>query len=311
MRIVSYEKIQSLYRFEEHLDDILKAQKKAFIDFSKGNIVVPPPQQMAFHNPVGDCHVKSGFAIDGDFFVIKIATGFYENVNHGLPAGDGVMLVFSKKTGLLQAILCDQGYLTVIRTAAAACLAAQLTPFEVQNIGIIGSGQLADMTLRFLKILYPKAKLKLWARSAQKSQTLALKHNISFSNSIDECSKDANVLITTTASAEPFLLRHHIKQPIHIVAVGADGPEKQELDVSLFEGAKVMVDSKSQTFKYGEVSRALQKGIIKKDDVIELGQVLDKEAWIQADDLIITDLTGIAAQDLAIAQSALTLLNKA
>jgi len=85
---------------------------------------------MTFANPPGDCHIKSGMCLDDDIFVVKIATGFYQNSSLGLPVVDGAILIFSRNTGRLETILCDGGYLTLVRTALAACVCAQLTPWQ-------------------------------------------------------------------------------------------------------------------------------------------------------------------------------------
>jgi ornithine cyclodeaminase len=132
--------------------EVIAAMEQAFIAYSLGETVIPPVGQMEFENPPGDCHIKYGYLKRGTTFTVKIATGFWKNPEHGLPSSNGVVLVFSTKTGELLAILQDEGYLTDIRTAAAGAVAAKyLAPRRTEYIGILGSGTQARWQLEYLR----------------------------------------------------------------------------------------------------------------------------------------------------------------
>ena len=95
--------------------------------------------ELLFPGVDGEAHIKSGHVSRDNVFVVKVATGFYRNADKGLPSSSGVVLVFSAETGLLNAILLDEGYLTDMRTAAAGATAAKyLAPARVERIGIWG-----------------------------------------------------------------------------------------------------------------------------------------------------------------------------
>ena len=113
---------------------------------------MPPVGELVFDDPPGDVHIKYGYIRGGDVYVIKIASGFHDNPKRGLPSGDGLMLVFDQKTGVLQAILLDEGYLTNLRTAAAGAIAAKyLAPRQVTMAGILGAGVQGRMQLDWLR----------------------------------------------------------------------------------------------------------------------------------------------------------------
>src|SRR4030065_615645 len=115
--------------------------EEGFVAYSRGEVVVPPVGELVFNDPPGDVHIKYGYIKGDDFYVIKIASGFYDNPKLGLPSGDGLMLVFSRKTGVLEAILLDEGYLTNLRTAVAGAVVAKyLAPREATAVGIVGAG---------------------------------------------------------------------------------------------------------------------------------------------------------------------------
>ena len=307
-KVYSIDQIKAVIDLKQDFHELIQSQQQAFIDFSTGHITVPVPIQMSFPKAHGDCHIKAGFKNDGDIFIVKIATGFYQNVTNGLPAGDGTVLVFSQETGLLQAILCDGGYLTTLRTALAAVVAAKITPWEVKNIGIIGTGQLAIQVLELMKLFYPQAAFRIWGRSNQKAKEIAEYYRIGQSDSVHDLMQWGGIVITTTASTKPIIDAKYVTGKTHIVALGADDLGKQECAPRLFQTADaVVVDSKEQAARFGDTFHAIQSGFINFEKSKELGNIIQKNSPLDFD-LIITDLTGIAAQDIAIAQFVLSKL---
>ncbi|MBE0711442.1 MAG: ornithine cyclodeaminase family protein, partial [Candidatus Aminicenantes bacterium] len=132
--------------------DPLSLIEEGFAAYSRGEVVVPPVGELVFDDPPGDVHIKYGYIKGDDFYVIKIASGFTDNPKLGLPSGDGLMLVYSQKTGVLEAVLLDEGYLTNLRTAVAGAVVAKyLAPLEVTAVGIIGAGVQGRMQLDWLR----------------------------------------------------------------------------------------------------------------------------------------------------------------
>ena len=132
--------------------DVLEAMKEGFVQYSNGHSVVPPVGELILENPPGDVHIKYGYIKNDDYYVIKIASGFYENPGLGIPSGQGLMLLFSQKTGVPECILLDDGHLTDIRTAAAGALAVHLfAPERIEAVGIIGTGVQARLQLLHLQ----------------------------------------------------------------------------------------------------------------------------------------------------------------
>ena len=120
-RIVNLEEIKEIVKTH----DISSFIEQGFEAYSKGLVIVPPVGELIFDDPPGDTHIKYGYIKNDDYFVIKIASGFYENYKLDLPTGSGLMLLFSQKTGNLECILLDEGYLTDVRTALAGQIAAK------------------------------------------------------------------------------------------------------------------------------------------------------------------------------------------
>jgi ornithine cyclodeaminase len=120
--------------------DILGEIERGFVALSEGKVEVPPVGEMLFPEENGEFHIKYGAVRGDDVFVVKLATGFFNNPKLGLPPFSGCMLVLCAKTGRLLFILLEEGELTNHRTAAAGAVVARyLAPHRLQVIGICGS----------------------------------------------------------------------------------------------------------------------------------------------------------------------------
>ena len=136
-------KVLKLDEIKSQIDvpKMIQAIEDGFILYSEDKVVVPPVGFLNFKEPPGDVHIKYGYVKDDDVYVLKVASGFYDNEKMGVPFADGVILVFSQKTGHLKLVLHDECWLTDMRTAAAGAVAARhLAPRDVNCIGIIGTG---------------------------------------------------------------------------------------------------------------------------------------------------------------------------
>ena len=134
-KIIKLEQIKEILKSIDPIQNI----EEGFVAYSQGKVVVPPIGEMIFENPPGDCHIKYGYIKGDDYYIIKIAAGFYDNPKIGLPGYSGLMLLFSQKTGELICILLDEGHLTNVRTAAAGAVVAKyMAPKKVHRIGIVG-----------------------------------------------------------------------------------------------------------------------------------------------------------------------------
>ncbi len=291
--------------------DVIAAMEKGFIEYSNGNTVVPPVGELLFDNPPGDVHIKYGYIKGDDFYVIKIASGFYGNIKIGIPSGQGLMLLFNQKTGQLEAVLLDEGHLTDIRTAAAGALAAKyFAPKKLEVIGIIGSGVQAKLQLLFIQKNNPCKTVWLWGRSAENVRKLKSELGDSFDVNIastpTEVAQNANLIVTTTPSEIPLLKTEDIRVGTLIIAVGSDTQNKQELEGEILQKADLVIaDSIPQSKSRGEIYRAVKTGLISEEKVVELGRAIQDSTLQRTSEeqLIVVDLTGVAVQDIMIASA--------
>ncbi len=289
--------------------DVVAAMEKAFAAYSRGEAVIPPVGHIDFAEPPGECHIKYGYLRGGETFTVKIATGFYENSKRGLPSGTGVILVFSSQTGELLTILQDESYLTDVRTAAAGAVAAKYLARAVRCIGIVGAGVQAHLQLEYLATVMQCRRAMVWARSAERAKAFAVDgFDVRVAGNVRELLSECNLVVTTTPSREPLIPADQVKPGTHITAVGADGAGKQEIDPALFAKARLcVVDSRSQCSQYGDTHLALERGFIRPENLVELGEIIQNPENYRGgkDDITIADLTGVAVQDIAVAELAL------
>ena len=311
--MLDLDEIKSLIDTPQLIQEI----ETGFVLYSEGKVVVPPVGFLHFDDPPGDVHIKYGFVSGGDYYVLKMASGFYDNAKLDLPVADGVILVFSQKTGALELILLDRCWLTDMRTAAAGAVAAKhLAPKAIDHIGIVGTGVQARMQLEMLRTVVDCKSCFIWGRDSAKVQVMIddLRANegiqawgleIQAAATLDDLVSQCNLIVTTTSAKDPLIRADHVRKGTHITAMGSDDDGKQELEAALLAKAdRVVADSVSQCSQYGECLHAIQGGLIEEGSIVELGQVIkDPTMGRTSDDQItVADLTGVAVQDIQIAK---------
>lgn len=307
-------KIFALDQIKEVLKDIepLQAIERGFVAYSQGKVVVPPIGELIFKEPPGDVHIKYGYIADDEYYVIKIASGFYENRKLNLPTHNGLMLVFKQKTGELVCILLDEAHLTNVRTAAAGAVVAKyLAPKNVECIGIFGAGTQGRMQLEYLESIVDCKDAIVWGISQEeldlyREDMEPFGFNLKTTLDAKDIPENCNLIVTATPSKSPLLSAEQIKKGAHITAMGADTAEKNELDPRILQKAdRVVADSIDQCLLRGEIYQAIKKGMIKKENCVELGNVIVKKELQRSSDeeITVADLTGVAVQDIQISKA--------
>ncbi len=292
--------------------DVIPAIEAGFVAYSRGKAVIPPVAEMLFDNPPGDVHIKYGYLLDDDYYVIKIASGFYDNPKLGLSSSNGMMMLFSKKTGELKSIFLDGGYMTNIRTAAAGAIAAKyLAPKYIECVGMVGAGIQGKLQLKYLKSVTNCRDIIVWGTNDKelkiyKKEMELIGYRIKTTKNIDEIERKCNLIITVTPSKKPLLRARNIGKGVHITAVGSDTPEKQELDSTILDKADIVVaDSLKQCMERGEIFHAVKNNLISLDKPVELGNIIfgKNPGRTNEDQITVADLTGVAVQDIQICKA--------
>ena len=296
---------------------LIQEIETGFVLYSEGKVVVPPVGFLHFDQPPGDVHIKYGFVTGDDYYVLKMASGFYNNADLGLPVADGVILVFSQQTGQLKLVLHDECWLTDMRTAAAGAVAAKhLAPKNVRRIGIVGTGVQARLQLELLRDVVDCRSCVIWGRDASKVQRMiedlqanetiqAWGLDIKAAMEINELAAECNLIVTTTSAREALIGADQVQPGTLITAMGSDDHGKQELEAELLAKADhVVADSVSQCVDHGECFHAVKAGKLDEGSIFELGNVIKDPTLGQTSDdqITVADLTGVAIQDIQIAK---------
>ena len=123
---------------------------------------MPPILSMPIAERHGEVDVKTAYVPGLDGFAIKVSPGFFDNPKRGLPSLNGLMVLLDAETGIVKAVLLDNGYLTDVRTAAAAVVAARYGAATRRTAAVLGAGVQAELQIRALRLVRDFEEL-VWA----------------------------------------------------------------------------------------------------------------------------------------------------
>lgn len=292
--------------------DAVAAVENAFRALATLPVAMPPILRLDIPEHRGEVDVKTAYVPGIDGFAIKISPGFFDNPKLGLPSLNGMMVLLSARTGLVEGLLLDNGYLTDVRTAAAGAVAAKhLARPGAEVAAILGAGVQARLQLEALMLVRPIREARIWARDPEKAAAaageLSQRLGIAVRAEADPgtATAGADVIVTTTPATEPILLPGMVSAGQHVTAMGSDSEHKNELAPDILRMAvRYVADSRSQTRRLGELHHAIDAGLAPTDDgIVELGEVIAGHAPGRRSeaDITIADLTGTGVQDTAIA----------
>jgi ornithine cyclodeaminase len=294
--------------------EAVEVVEDAFRMLASGKVIMPPVLSMEIPDAHGEVDVKTAYIPGFDGFAIKVSPGFFENPKLGLPSLNGLMILFSARTGLVEALLLDNGYLTDVRTAAAGAVAAKhLAPAKVETAGVLGSGVQARLQIEAARLVRPFTRVLVWGRDGAKAEACAA--DISARLGIEaraapaeEVVRESQLVVTATPAREPVLRAEWLHPGLHVTAMGSDQAGKNEIEPEALARATLYAcDRVSQAEKLGELRSALSAGLLSAKAQPELGEIIagSRTGRASETDITICDLTGTGAQDTAIATHAL------
>jgi len=308
IQIVTEAELRRIVSLDLTTVDVIEA---AFAALASGGVVMPPILSMDLPAAHGEVDVKTAYIPGFDGFAIKVSPGFFTNPAFGLPSLNGLMILFSAKTGLVQSLFLDNGYLTDIRTAAAGAVAARhLAPEMVETAGVIGTGVQARLQMQAAHLVRPFQRLLVHGRDPVKARACAddlaarLGVQAQAVDSAEILVREAQLVVTTTPARAPLIRAEWLHPGLHITAMGSDQSGKNEIDPRALAAADAYVcDRVSQCEVSGELEAALAAGLWTKGRPAELGEVITgaRPGRHSPQDVTICDLTGTGVQDTAIA----------
>ena len=290
--------------------DYLEAVETGFRAAAEGKAHSPPP--MEIEGDGGTFHGKgASLQLDRLYVALKLNGNFPGNPERlGLPTIQGAILLFDGGTGEVLAVM-DSIEVTLRRTAAATALAARyLARPESETLLVCGCGSQAVAQIDALRGVLPVRQILLWDQDEGRAEALAerLREEAEIEarscRALQEAAAGSDAIVTCTTSRTPILASAAVRDGTFIAAVGADSPEKSEIEPELMARSLVVADVLGQCVAMGDLRHAIEAGAMAERDVhAELGQLVTGRRTGRSDDdqICLFDSTGTALQDVAAA----------
>jgi alanine dehydrogenase len=293
------------------LPDCIAAVEQVFRQHARGELPLNPGV-LGAHVPGGGFHIKTA-ALAGSpgYFAAKVNANFPGNpASVGLPTIQGVLALFETESGRPLAML-DSSEITAVRTAAATAVAARhLARAEASTVTICGCGSQGRTNLRALVQVRPITRAfaldQDLARACSFAEELGPELGVSVTAVEDLVSavSASDICVTCTPVRAPIFPARLLHPGLFLAAVGADSPDKQELEPAVLKQSRVVVDILEQAVTMGDLHHAIAAGIMSATDIhATLGQVVAglRPGRTSADEMFVFDSTGTALQDVAAA----------
>jgi alanine dehydrogenase len=291
------------------LDECIVAVERAFLLHGEG---AAPPGVLSVPAPDGAFHIKAGlFALGATYFAAKVNGNFPENGSRfGLPTIQGLIVLCDGENGTPLAVM-DSRDITALRTGAATAVAAKyLARRDSQTVTICGCGIQGRVQLTALSRVCELRAAFACDQSDQVSLHFAqemesrLKIPVKSTGDLSAAIRQSDICVTCTPARHPLVGSDDLRLGTFLAAVGADNPQKQELEPVLMARSKIVCDMVEQCAVIGDLHHALDAGVVSRSDVhAELGEIVagKKPGRESNDEVIIFDSTGMALQDVAAA----------
>ncbi|HEY6399575.1 MAG TPA: ornithine cyclodeaminase family protein [Solirubrobacteraceae bacterium] len=275
--------------------------RDAFLRFEAGEWAMPPKVYLE-SPPYGDFRAMP--ARGGGVALLKWITSFPGNPARGLPTVTGIICLSDATTGE-PVMLLDARSVTALRTGAVAAVAAQaLAADAASSVGIVGCGLHGAWAARCLAAggygpgVCHDPRIEV-------AEALAVELGWSAGSRAQAAACD--VVCCVTPGAQPVIDVADLRPGLHLNMLGADGPGKSEATTAAVAKCSLFCDEWHQASHGGELTAAVDAGLVSREDVTELGDVLAGRAPGRSGSEAITlfDSTGLAIQDLAVAAAAL------
>jgi alanine dehydrogenase len=291
-------------------DDCIAAVEHALALEARG--AMAPPGALGIPAAAGGFHIKTAILPGAPaYFAAKCNGNFPDNPRlRGLPTIQGMILLADATDGRPLAIM-DSVEITIQRTGAATALAVRhLARADARVATLCGCGTQGRIQLRAVLAARPIERVFVLDRDAATAARFAAEMreasgiDIVATDDLAAAVRSSDICVTCTPSRQWFLGREHVRPGMFVAAVGADNPEKQELEPALLAASRVVVDSVAQCAEIGELHHALDAGAMAQENVhATLGQVAAglRPGRVDAAEVIVFDSCGIATEDVAAA----------
>jgi ornithine cyclodeaminase/alanine dehydrogenase-like protein (mu-crystallin family) len=276
--------------------EAIERVREGFVEYAAGQWEMPPKLYLEAP-PSGDFRAMP--AKGAGLAILKWVTSFPQNPQAGLPVVMGMVCVSSSETGEPLALV-DVRSVTALRTGAVAALAAQeLAREDARSVGIIGCGLHGAWAARCLAAAEYGPGV---CHDPDPEAAGRLAGELGWEAGSREDALACDIVTCVTPGSEPVVLERDLRPGVHLNMLGADGPGKAEAEIGVVTKAELFCDEWAQASHGGELTGAVEAGLVSREDVRQLGDVMTgaAEGRTGPDAVTLFDSTGLAIQDLAI-----------
>ena len=271
-------------------------------------------RSIGFKVKAGSLHVKAGL-LPGSHraFAAKVNVNLPDNRKaHGLPTIQGMVLLADAQDGRPLAVM-DSIALTGIRTAATAAFAAGFAANpKSKSTAIIGCGAQAKYQLDAFRATFPLDYVRVFDVDGARAKAFAASNSketcpVTPVPSVRAAVESVDICVTCTTAKSAVLTDDMALKGCFVAAVGADNPEKQEIDPALMRRARILVDDLEACAAGGDLAHGLRAGAVSREQVhADLAELAAgrKRGRMTPDELVIFDASGSGVQDVAAAWAA-------
>jgi len=281
----------------------------AFVAAAEGSFRTAPVLRVQAEGGGGSFKFAASPALVG----AKLGSFWPANRDRGIDNHSATTLLLDPRTGYLETIIAAR-LLNRLRTAAGNAVATDLLARpDAKSLAVIGAGGQALYEVRAIAAVRPIERVRIGTRNPAHAKGLveALRRDMADVEAVglEEAVREADILTTVTSAREPVVLNSWIAPGTHISAMGADAVGKQELDPELFGRARLFSDLSTQSLEIGEFQHALPF----ENEIAQIGDVIRGLApgRLNQEEITIFDSSGLAIQDLYVAEAALSLARAA
>jgi ornithine cyclodeaminase/alanine dehydrogenase-like protein (mu-crystallin family) len=268
------------------MPDCIKVMRDALAALAQGEALVPLRTVMRVPGVSGFLGLMPGYISPREgqegALGLKAVSVFPGNASRGIDTHQGAVLLFEADTGRLSALL-DGAAITAIRTAAVSGVATDvLARPDASELAILGAGVQARTHIEAIAAVRPLRRVRIWSRNPEHAAALASELRRRFdvpieaAKSAEAAIREADIVATVTASAEPIIQRGWLKEGVHINAVGSSIPTSREIDTATMVAARLFVDRRESALaEAGDLLIAMREDAVTGDHIqAELGEVI-------------------------------------
>ena len=304
LRILNIREVEQILS----MPDVIRLVEKAFGEKGRKQVQMPPKSYLYFPKFNGDLRVMPAYLEELNQVGVKMVNAHLDNRSkYRLPTVLASIMIFNPETGAPISLM-DGTYITAMRTAAASAVAAKyLARKDSKVLTVIGAGYQSLRQVEALREIIKLEAVRIFDIDSDRAEELAVLLRGRFDitakmfTSAEEAVRGSDILVTVTPSRKPIVKSEWVTEGMHISAVGADAPGKEELEPELLTRARIVIDDWEQANHGGEINVPLSSGVISKSDIYaDIGEIVAgiKPGRTSNGEITIFDTTGLAIQDV-------------